>query len=702
MNMEFAIQIVWLVIGLGFIIFVHELGHFLAARAVGIKVDQFAIGFGQAMASWRKGMGVRIGSSYGAFMRRITEHLAQTQGQPVDPAKLTPRQIARAADELQISETEYRLNWIPLGGYVKMLGQEDLDPSKLSDDPRAFNQKPVWARTIVISAGVIMNLIFGAAFFIVAFMIGVAFPPAEVGGVKPGSPAATTEATNAPGVVGLIPGDRIVSINGDAPADFSELKVATALSSPGQPIRVEVERPSDDAGQTEKLTFDFRPRKSDETELLELGIIMPSSTQLGLEEEGQTGAVSEHLEQFGLAPGMQLIAVDGQPISHHWQYVRALNRSGGQPLQVTFAGADGDTVETTIQPQSLPGLAEVPLNVGDGAEDQDVANLLGLVPPTRVEAVDPTMPAAEKLQAGDLIAAVDDVKWPTTAQVIAATQRAAEDYRGAEFVLYRDGRMVHETIAPRKPVLGLLGTPRIGIALGMAFDQPRIGQIIDGPFASTDLVPNSRLISINGQTVDDYRDIRLALQQANPAQAVPMVYEIPLAGGTEQQGQVALTDQQLAELNSYRWTDPIGLFGQLREDQQASNPIAAAQLGFDRTWLFLQQTYVMIARLIQGSVDTKAVSGPVGIAVVGAKFGERGFAYLCYFLGLLSVNLAVINFLPLPIVDGGLFVLLMIEKVRGKPVPVAVQSAITIAGLVLLGTIFIYVTLNDITRHFGG
>src|SRR5436309_10129403 len=92
-------MVVLLVVGFGFVIFFHELGHFLAAKWVGIKVEQFAVGFGQAILSWRKGLGLRIGSSAAKY-----------------------EELDRAGQAEGVSETEYRLNWIPLGGYVKMLG----------------------------------------------------------------------------------------------------------------------------------------------------------------------------------------------------------------------------------------------------------------------------------------------------------------------------------------------------------------------------------------------------------------------------------------------------------------------------------------------------------------------------------------------------------------------------------------------------
>src|SRR4051812_11292333 len=118
-------SILLLIFGFGFVIFFHELGHFLAAKWVGIKVEQFAVGFGQAIFSWRKGLGLRIGSSATKFEELVQTRAGEIRGQgSMERAGgYTSEELDAAANDLGISETEYRLNWIPLGGYVKMMGQ---------------------------------------------------------------------------------------------------------------------------------------------------------------------------------------------------------------------------------------------------------------------------------------------------------------------------------------------------------------------------------------------------------------------------------------------------------------------------------------------------------------------------------------------------------------------------------------------------
>jgi regulator of sigma E protease len=115
----------------------------------------------------------------------------------------------------------------------------------------------------------------------------------------------------------------------------------------------------------------------------------------------------------------------------------------------------------------------------------------------------------------------------------------------------------------------------------------------------------------------------------------------------------------------------------------------------------MMMTYLTFARLFEGTVKVEHLKGPVGIAQMGTKVAERGLIWLLFFMALISVNLAVINFLPLPIVDGGQFIFLVLEQIRGRPVSPQIQNVTTMIGLLLIGTMFIIVTFNDIVNLFG-
>src|SRR4051812_39006003 len=217
-------SLILLVLGFGFVIFFHELGHFLAAKWVGIKVEQFAVGFGQALISWRKGIGFRFGSSIKEYEAKLQQEGAANLG-----------------------ETEYRLNWIPLGGYVKMLGQDDLKANAQQDDPRAYNRKSIGARMVVVSAGVIMNIILAAIGFMVVFLMGFRTTPPAVGMVQPGSPAALTttlDGKHAP----LQVGDRLLIFDGKSQHSFDKIHLNAALPAEG-PLPIYARRLNEKEGR---------------------------------------------------------------------------------------------------------------------------------------------------------------------------------------------------------------------------------------------------------------------------------------------------------------------------------------------------------------------------------------------------------------------------------------------------------------------
>ena len=117
---------------------------------------------------------------------------------------------------------------------------------------------------------------------------------------------------------------------------------------------------------------------------------------------------------------------------------------------------------------------------------------------------------------------------------------------------------------------------------------------------------------------------------------------------------------------------------------------------------FILQTYVTLKKLISGNVSLKAMSGPVGIAIITYQAVEESFVEFLYLLAFISVNLAVVNFLPIPVVDGGVFVLLVVEKIKGSPLSIRVQEALTYTGLALILTVFAYLTYNDVLRQIVG
>jgi len=173
------------IIVLGVLVFVHELGHFLMAKLFGVRVDAFSLGF---------------------------------------PPKVLHKKIG---------DTDYRLSVIPLGGYVKMFGENPKDEVPPELEPVSFSHHPLWHRFLIVSAGPAFNLIFAAlALFLVFAFSGIPYLTTEIGGVKEGSPAAQA---------GLRAGDQVLAIDGQAMSRWNNLAL-TIRQSGERPLTLSVRR----------------------------------------------------------------------------------------------------------------------------------------------------------------------------------------------------------------------------------------------------------------------------------------------------------------------------------------------------------------------------------------------------------------------------------------------------------------------------
>jgi regulator of sigma E protease len=134
---------------------------------------------------------------------------------------------------------------------------------------------------------------------------------------------------------------------------------------------------------------------------------------------------------------------------------------------------------------------------------------------------------------------------------------------------------------------------------------------------------------------------------------------------------------------------------------KARNVIEAVQMGYKKTWTFILQSYLSIRRLVEGLVGPKELMGPVGIAAISYQIvSSYSIPDFIYLLALLSSCIAALNILPMLPFDGGLALFLLIEKIKGSPVSEKIQNAFVMAGWMLVGSLFLYVTFNDILRFF--
>ena len=315
-----------LVVVLGVLIFVHELGHFLVAKAVGIQVLRFSLGFGRPVLRWRRG------------------------------------------------ETEYWISWIPLGGYVKMAGLEEegivgeLEGGRADvaiDPERSFDRKPLWARMAVILAGVAMNI-----FLAFAIYAGL--------GVIVGAPRlATTQVDTVttaflpPGAAALSTlrhGDKIVRVNDDTVRTWQDL-VERLLEAPAV-THIEV------AGRSDPVVLQLPPGDTAARAQVARALVPLMPAKIGIVYPGQPAA------RAGLKPGDLIVRAGGDTVRSWNEMLRKIWNSPGKPLALTVVRSDS-LVRLTVVP-------EVHTETDSGSPRPRTYGLIGALqdPPTARQRVD--------------------------------------------------------------------------------------------------------------------------------------------------------------------------------------------------------------------------------------------------------------------------------------------------------------------------
>lgn len=684
--MDFAYlgSIALLIFGFGFVIFWHELGHFLAAKWAGVKVEQFAVGFGQAMLSWRQGLGVRWGSSRDEYDQRLHEYLrvqADAENKSAELAEATSeeRRLEYAAQQLGISETEYRLNWIPLGGYVKMLGQDDMNPNSLSDSPRAYNKKPIGKRMIIVSAGVVMNIILAIVLFTVLFRMGFDVPPAVVGVVFPGSPAQQA---------GVRVGDRILTYDGAFQHDYNKVVMSVALSEKDKPVKLRVRRPN---GMEEELTVTPRASEVETAGMLATGIYPSMQLKGDDAPKNLPDEAKAFIAKQPVRPGETVVAINGKPVGINDYYVLDEAVQDGKPVPITVETATGAREERTVEPHLISPFGQTPLQFA------------GMLPRTVIAGIEASSSAKGKLKDDDIVLEVttrpnnDTTAHPDQNQLRKVLGNASEKDLTVDMTVLRDDKSITITdLKPNMRLEGQGGKRGIGIAMSADENHPVVAGVLAQSAAATAGITGGETIkSINGTAVGSWHDVLRILKSAVPDQ--PLAMELVNDRAEPKTVVLKLTADQLAGVNQNRYS-PNVLLRPMSEPRKTKNPLEAASWGVSETRDLLLQFYLTIQRMTQGSVPASNMMGPLGIFHTGSKIANRGTDWLIWFLAMISANLAVVNFLPIPIVDGGLFVFLIVEKIMGKPLSQRTQSIAQIVGLALIASVFLFVTYHDIAR----
>ena len=792
------------VLGVGFIIFIHELGHFLVAKWCDVHVLTFSIGFGPALpgCSFKRG------------------------------------------------ETTYKLSLLPLGGYVNMVG-EGTDADENEDYPRSFKNKTVGQRMAIISAGVIMNVLLGIVCFIFVFMAhGIDRTAAVVERVEPGSPAWEE---------GVRPGWKVEQIGSKVNPFFEDLRQFVTLSGPDENLEFTFREWLRKGSTVESRDVEkqLHPRREGGALSPTIGVtaaqrleLVPERDKKLLGSPVRRDSAAAAARALDLSPGDVVLATTDpdntdrmkplqiEPLRERWDWVefaRRLRRLAGQPMKIEVERqskgketvelpADGfhygDRIVGTTDPAALGksgGTAYDPFKVRDlppdprsldqSARDPFVFRdrmraLAGkpvivqvrrgdttvnlFVPPAfhrntgarmhmgKVAAVRKDSPAAAVgLVPGDMLSAVvmtdaagrllfaigeaplgaevhrlfpllsaldrpiDPVRLPW--QLAEAAQRSLGKKR-VTLTVVRKNTVNHtpeptalkpmewdatwdDAVEPPMSAAAPLAISQLGLAywiesriVHVAKDSPAARARREGD-GNDRLRPGDVVAEIrwrertrNSDEADWSRTAKLKSKRGKEEFFDEWAH-VHYAFQFMDYDEITLKVRRDGELIDDWFTLTLAEDGdwplvsrgiRLMSDQhlhKAENLGQALSYGVSETWRFITSIYLGLSRVVTGRVSSETFGGPVEIVSTSFNLAGEDIYKFILFLGILSINLAVVNFLPIPLLDGGHMVFLIYEKLRGKPASENVRAIAAYIGLTLLLALMVYVFYLDGKRR---
>lgn len=664
-------NVLLVLLGFGTVILVHEFGHFTVAKLSGIKVEAFSIFMPPILFGLqRTENGFRVRILPEVFPKEGGEHsegaLSFTLGRKGIP-----------------SDTEYRIGLIPFGGFVKMLGQEDVGQIKSTDDPRSFANKPALVRAGVLAAGVFFNIISAGIIFMIAFLIGIELPPPVVGDVIPNSPAAHA---------GLRAGDEIIEINGKTKnLDFSDISVAAALSGRNEEVPMKVKH-MDGSEEELKLTAEELPGEK----LKGFGIIQPQTLTIANLPKDEEKIL---FEKTGLKSGDKVIAVGGKEVQSNWEFMQVIRNTFAPKVTLTVERKDADSggykrIETQI-PLTLD------LTGSGSISESGFGDVYSMIPRLKIADVltqQDSNSVGPALKPGDVVLMIDDVENPVYKQM----REVATEYENKELpikVLRTDDNGADQVITVNVVPKRQPGGDKVMIGVALEYDLGHA--VIAGTVKAEDdkkslnIPSGSTITAVDGVNVSNFYDIAREINKY-AGQRITIDYRL-----NEQVAGAVPMDVGDDEGDYIIKSNFIGIvpFESLKRIYKADGPVDALLMGYRKTMMFIAQTYVTLKRLIGGLVSPKNLMGPVGIITFSYNIvAHQPRIYYVYFLGLISAVIAVFNFLPLPPLDGGLVLLLFIEKIKGSAISERTQAIIAYTGWALILALLVYVTFNDIGR----
>ncbi|MEZ4271470.1 MAG: RIP metalloprotease RseP [Myxococcota bacterium] len=554
----------WFLLLIGALNFFHELGHFLVAKACNVKVLKFSLGFGPRLLGFQRG------------------------------------------------ETEYCISALPLGGYVKMLGEIpglDIPPEEAD---RALSSKPLWQRSAVLFAGPGFNFLLAFVVYLVMFSGTQTFGSTQVGLVSVGE--AAWEA-------GIRPGDRIVDIDGNTVADWDDL-VEQVAPKAGRKLRVTFERQGENhvvyvTPQARKEANAFREEEIRGKIGVSLQYVKPV---LAVVDPDSPAA------KAGLQSGDVITKVGDTPVAA-WHEVKQAVGELGAGRKVKLQARRGEQLhDYVIEPVAFEETAA---------------------------AIDPQLLSAADTSSGytglvSVDTVISDIDKGTPAQK--AGLKVGDRLLRLAIVAPDDTRS----------------------------ERPIGSWMIDLAALSGVVNPQSKFI-LTVQRGHEVLEHSFQLEARDEIDDLKNSYTRYVFGAKHSND----------VMSSYTFKRDVGVWEATQR--------AVSQVGTDATSIVKG-----LSMWIRGRLPSDAMGGPIMLFVIAEKSAKRGLDSFMRMMALISVNLGVLNLLPIPVLDGGHLLFFAIEAIKRKPPSMRTREIATMVGLTLLLVLMVWVMTNDVLKFVLG
>ncbi len=543
------------VVLLGILIFIHELGHFLVARWCGVRVEVFSLGFGKKIFQFKRG------------------------------------------------DTVYALSIVPLGGYVKMFGEQPNAEIPEEEKNASFTHKTVWQRIAIVLAGPLMNFFFAIFIFSLIAFFGEEARIPRLGDVKEKTAAYAA---------GLRSGDMILKVNDESVVTMEQVQKLLNRSI-GQNVKLDIV--NTETSESKSISINVLPKEN--PNILSRESILGDVEGLFDYAKGTTLGVQPNslLSQLGVKTGDELIALDGVQVKY-WRELQdkisALDLT--KSIQFTFQSRDEknkvEKKDVTISPEQFSTI----MRTDDSIERM---NKMGIVSSELFvgKVVEKSPAAAAGILAGDQLLTVNNQSLKIWEEVV-------------ENIKSFDGK---------NPV--------------------EISVLRNNEIKKLQITP----IMTTQTTVYGTEDKRYTI------------------------GIVSVPNIAMPEMMIYR-VDGIG---------------KSIQKGYQKTMDVTYMTVMSFVRIFENKISAKNIGGVISIGQAASETFKVGLLHFFQMMAAISVNLFVLNLLPVPVLDGGHLLFYTIEILKGSPLSMSKLEIAQQVGLALLMSLMVFALFNDFTRIFG-